>query len=89
MFSNLELRLFRIHELTCPEQYENSSILESIKIHVSSPFDKVNHIWRGDGTYRKIVKRNKRSRSDQEQVTNEPVQKRPKKRQSLITAFFQ
>jgi len=91
-FKNLELRLFRIHEMTCPKRFE-ASILESIKIHVSSPFFKVSHIWRGDQkSYRKMPKRVKRDRS-KETSHNEPekppAKKKVKKRQSLITAFLQ
>jgi len=87
-----ELRLFRIHEMTCPKRFE-ASILESIKIHVSSPFLKVSHIWRGDQkSYRKMPKRVKRDRS-KETSHNEPekppAKKKVKKRQSLITAFLQ
>merc|ERR1711892_1607259 len=50
-----ELRLFRIHEMTCPKRFE-ASVLESIKIHVSTQL--LNHIWRGDQkSYRKMPKR--------------------------------
>ena len=87
-----ELRLFRIHEMTCPKRF-GASILESIKIHVSSPFFKVSHIWRGDQkSYRKMPKRVKRDRSEEtshNEPEEPPAKKKVKKRQSLITAFLQ